>query len=133
LWCIRIDGSERMQLTDPGKLLAALPRWSPDGKQIIFRGRAVNSNWRVYLVSSSGGAFQELVPGATTGFDPTWTPDGKSFVLSLNDIGRAGKGLAVVDLETRKSATSPAANISFRPAFRPMVNTSPRSQRTPKP
>ena len=35
LWRSKLDGSEKVQLSSP-PLWAALPRWSPDGKQIAF-------------------------------------------------------------------------------------------------
>ena len=35
LWRSKVDGSERLQLTFP-PMRVFLPRWSPDGKQIVF-------------------------------------------------------------------------------------------------
>jgi Tol biopolymer transport system component len=119
LWRSRIDGGERMQLTDPGKVWAALPRWSPDAKQIVFMGRTVNANWRAYLISANGGSFQDLVPGAPAGLDPTWMPDGKSIVLTLNNLGPTGQGISVLDLESKKVRDLPGAEHLFSPRVSP--------------
>jgi Tol biopolymer transport system component/DNA-binding winged helix-turn-helix (wHTH) protein len=119
LWRSRVDGSERLQLTDPGKIWAGLPRWSPDGKQIAFMGRTVSSNWRVYLISANGGNFEDLVPTASAGLDPTWTPDGKSIVLSLAIAGPMGQGISIVDIATRKVTDVPGAENMFSPRVSP--------------
>ena len=114
-----MDGSERTQLTEPGKISVGLPRWSPDGTQIVFMGRTPNTNWRAYLISASGSSFEDLVPGASAGIDPGWTPDGKSIVLSLTNLGPTGKGISVVDLQTRKVSDLPGAERLFSPRVSP--------------
>src|SRR5882724_10593348 len=86
LWRSRVDGSERLQLTN-ASMRASLPRWSPDGQQIVFMGRTISTNWRAYLMSPSGGTPRDLIPWADAGFDPTWSPDGASIVLSLHNAG----------------------------------------------
>jgi Tol biopolymer transport system component len=48
LWRSKADGSERLQLTYP-PLRSALPRWSPDGKEIAFSARVPGEP---FLVSS---------------------------------------------------------------------------------
>ena len=121
LWRSKVDGSQRLQLTEPA-LQAALPRWSPDGKQILFMGRTVNTNWRAYLIPSDGGATHDLLPSATVGFDPTWSPDGRSVVLTLNDAGEShailsGPGVAIVDVQTRKISPLPHAEQLFSPRW----------------
>jgi Tol biopolymer transport system component/DNA-binding winged helix-turn-helix (wHTH) protein len=119
LWKSKLDGTERMQLTEPAKLLAGLPRWSPDGKQLVFMGRALNTNWRAYLISANGGAFQDLVPGSPAGIDPGWTPDGKSIVLSLDDMGATGRGISLVDLQSHKVSDVPGSEHLFSPRVSP--------------
>jgi Tol biopolymer transport system component/DNA-binding winged helix-turn-helix (wHTH) protein len=119
LWRSRVDGSERMQLTAPGTIFAGLPRWSPDGKQIVFMGRKLNANWRACLISADGGKFEELAPDAAAGVDPGWTPDGKSIVLSMNNLGASGRGISILDLETRKARNLPGAEEMFSPRVSP--------------
>src|SRR5579864_105761 len=123
LWRSKADGSQRLQLTEPA-LQAALPRWSPDGKQIVFMGQTMNTNWRAYLIASDGGATHDLLPSVTVGFDPTWSPDGRSVVLTLNEAGEShdivsGPGVAIVDVQTKKISPLPHAERFFSPRCSP--------------
>jgi hypothetical protein len=47
-----------------------LPRYSPDGTQIVFMGRLPNARWRIYLIPSDGGTPRQLLPGEGTEADP---------------------------------------------------------------
>lgn len=121
LWRSKLDGSDRLQLTNPGTMLAGLPRWSPDGKQIVFMGRTSERNWRAYLISYEGGAPQDLVPGARLGIDPNWSPDGNSIVLSLGnlDAGEVSRGITILNLETKQQRDLPGAENLFSPRWSP--------------
>ncbi len=119
LWRSKADGSERLQLTNASEMWASLPRWSPDGKQIVFMGRTINTNWRAYLVSPNGGTLRDLVPGAEAGFDPSWSPDGGSLVLSLHNAGRTPRGISILDLKTQKVSDLPGAENLFSPRWSP--------------
>src|SRR4029077_9853124 len=87
LWSSKIDGSDRIQLSDPGAMEAALPRWSPDGSQIVFMARMLNTDWRAYLVAANGQGLRELIPGAAAGFGPGGWPDGKKKGVAGGDWG----------------------------------------------
>jgi Tol biopolymer transport system component len=118
LWRSKVDGSERLQLTN-ASLRASMPRWSPDGKQIVFMGRTTNTNWHAYLISPCGGAPRDLIPGANAGFDPTWSPDGESIVLSLHNAGMTSRGISVLDLKTERVSDLPDAENLFSPRWSP--------------
>ena len=119
LWRSKADGSERLQLTDASEMRAALPRWSPDGKQIVFMGRTNNTNWRAYLVSPNGGVAQDLIPGSDAGFDPNWSPNGESIVLSLHNARSTSRGVSILDLKTKKVSDLPGAENLFSPRWSP--------------
>jgi Tol biopolymer transport system component len=119
LWRSKVDGSNRLQLTNSSTMWAALPRWSPDGRQIVFMGRTLNTSWRAYLVSPNGGAPQDLIPGAEAGFDPSWSPDGESVILSLHNAGVTHRGISILDLETKKVSDLPGAESLFSPRWSP--------------
>jgi Tol biopolymer transport system component/DNA-binding winged helix-turn-helix (wHTH) protein len=122
LWRSRVDGSERVQFNVEG-MEAGLPRWSPDGRQIVFMGATLKTGWRAYLISSDGTGLRELLPGAESGYDPGWSPDGKSIVLTLNPAGSGtpvqGPGIATVDSQTGKISLLPDAKQMFSPRWSP--------------
>jgi len=123
LWKSRPDGSERRPLTSEA-MIAGLPRWSPDGSQIVFMGRTSKSSWHAYLVSADGSGLHEMIPGAEAGYDPTWSPDGKSIALTLNDAGSPsslanGPGIGIFDLSTNKLSFLPDAKLLFSPRWSP--------------
>ena len=119
LWSSKIDGSDRIQLSDPGVMEAALPRWSPDGTQIVFMARTLNTDWRAYLVAAIGQGLRELIPGATAGFDPGWSPDGRSIVLSVGDLGAISNKISILDRETGKVSPVPGGENLFSPRWSP--------------
>ncbi|HZD32508.1 MAG TPA: protein kinase, partial [Candidatus Angelobacter sp.] len=83
LWRSKADGSERMQLTYP-PMYPMLPRWSPDGKHIVFFEFERNSKpARIYEISPEGGTPRELIPSDTgQEVDPNWSPDGSKVVFA---------------------------------------------------
>lgn len=115
LWRSKVDGSERLQLTNGSEMQAFLPRWSPDGKQIVFMGGTPKSNWRAYLIDANGGAPRDVVPGAEVGYDPSWSPDGGSIALSLHNL----RGISIVDLKTGTISDLPEAENLFSPRWSP--------------
>lgn len=72
IFSANMDGSEEIQLT---KLKGATyPRWSPDGKKIVFvRWDRLTRNRAIWTIPSNGGEEKRL----TTGEFPVWSPDGK--------------------------------------------------------
>jgi Tol biopolymer transport system component/DNA-binding winged helix-turn-helix (wHTH) protein len=123
LWRSRVAGSERAELTF-APMEAALPRWSPDGKQIAFMGHTPNTGWRAYVIGSDGNGLRELIPGAEAGYDPGWSPDGKSVVLTLNASGAGGilpegPGIAIVEIDSGNISLLPGGKQFFSPRWSP--------------
>jgi Tol biopolymer transport system component/DNA-binding winged helix-turn-helix (wHTH) protein len=115
LWRSNVDGSERLQLTNGSEMQAFLPRWSPDGKQIVFMGGTPRSNWRAYLIDANGGTPRDVVPEAEAGYDPSWSPDGGYIVVTLHNL----RGISIVDLKTGKISDLPGAENLFSPRWSP--------------
>ena len=124
LWQSRIDGSERRQLTYP-PMVAAMPRWSPDGKRIAFVARSLGKGQKVFLVPADGGAAEEVLPDDLHDEDdPVWSPDGRSLVLAFYPRGvtsaRAEDYYVVqYDLQTKKVSPLPGGQQMFAPRWSP--------------
>jgi Tol biopolymer transport system component len=117
LWRSRVDGSERLQLTN-APLFAILPRWSPDGKQIVFTGAQYGKPSKILLVSAQGGAIQELLSENLSEMDPTWAPDGKRIAFGRLAFAD-NKDIEVLDLQTHQVSVLPGSQAIYSPRWSP--------------
>src|SRR5437899_6521628 len=87
VWVAAADGSDAPRAFTSGPQDAS-PRWSPDGKWIVFT-RATEKEGKpqpaqLYLIPSAGGearALTDLPKGAGT---PEWSPDGATIAFTSN-------------------------------------------------
>jgi len=101
LWRSRIDGSQKLQLTSNVPRVAAQPRWSPDGKQIVFFGwnSMDTGTSALYVISADGGTPRPLAVAQFSAVFPSWMPDGNSVLFSDSQPGLSST-IKVVDLKT---------------------------------
>ena len=120
LWRSRVDGSERMQLTD-WPTFATLPRWSPDGSQIAFVGTSFGKPWKIYAVSANGGTPKELLPQDREESDVTWSPDGKRVAFGRPSYGMelGTQDIQTYDLTTHQTSSVPGSHGLFSPRWSP--------------
>ncbi len=122
LWRSRIDGSEKRQLTLPPMRVGG-PRWSPDGKLIVFRGFTRSEKRKTdnspaggtYVVGADGGAPSLLLAGDEGAADPTWSPDGDSVAYH----SKTHHELRILDTHTMKSTKVPGSEGLFSPRWSP--------------
>jgi Tol biopolymer transport system component len=121
LWRAAADGSQRLQLTLP-PMIARVPHWSPDGKQIAFFGGPMNTPTRIYTVPFESGAIHQVTHGeAGIGGDAffSWSPDGRSIVFGVNGPAAPGEGLHRLDLKTDTVSSLPGSDDLFDPHCSP--------------
>ena len=118
LWKSKLDGSQRLQLSYP-PLSALLPRWSPDGSQIVFYGLSPPQKSKLYTVSADGGTPRELMPEESGDqYDPSWSPDGTKIVFGGPPSDRS-VSIRVLDLKTHQISTLPGSTGLYSPRWSP--------------
>ncbi len=120
LWKMKLDGSERLQLTFP-PTQAYLARWSPDGKQIAFWAKGPTKSSTIQLISADGGNPQEIFSASLA--DPGWSADGSTLVFSNRESVEAEKrgsfSIQFMDLKTRKVTTLAGSDGFYSPRWSP--------------
>ena len=117
LWRSRVDGAQKQQLTFP-PFQVVRPRWSPDGTRIAFTDVRPGKTYKVYVISSDGGAPQEIFAGDThPEIDPSWSPDGDS-ILFGGSVGEP-RGILRIDLKSKAVSTLPGSEGLFSPQLSP--------------
>jgi eukaryotic-like serine/threonine-protein kinase len=120
LWRSKLDGSERLQLTYP-PMYPVLPRWSPDGKKIVFFEFAVSADKpaRIYEVFAEGGSPRQLMPDdPRQQLDPNWSPDGTKIVFS-NESNDPSSAIHVLDVGSRQVSDLPDSKGLYSPRWSP--------------
>jgi dipeptidyl aminopeptidase/acylaminoacyl peptidase len=124
LWRSRTDQTERVQLTQPSANSAAvLPRWSPDGTQVLYSVTAAGQLTRTYLVPAGGGRPEELSAGPNQVLtDPNWSADGKRICYCGDHLtGRPSNApnIHILDLASRTVSDVPGSEEFFSPRWSP--------------
>ena len=114
----KIDGSQKLQLVFP-PMVAYLPRWSPDGKQITFFGHPPGEHFQIYVIPAEGGSPELLYHDDTNLADPVWSPDGKSLAFGENSLNNQGSAVYVLDLKTRSATKLPGSDGLYSPRWSP--------------
>jgi len=122
LWRSAIDGSDPVQLTF-APIVAALPRWSPDGTQIAFFAWTASETPRIHLIPATGGTPRRATSGATPEADPCWSPDGKRLLfgtaLGFDTADSPTMVLRILDLGTGQVSVVPESKGLFSPRWSP--------------
>ena len=121
LWRSRIDGTERLQLTSP-PVIPIVPRWSPDGAQIVYTDAQHGRPWRNLLVSTQGGPATEMYPENDYQVDPTWSPDGHQIAYGRTPwipYSTSVTDIRIFDLATKKVTVVPGSQDLFGPRWSP--------------
>ena len=119
LWRSKVDGTERLQLTFP-PMVSAVPRWSPDSKQIAFAGAEPGQPWGIYVISADGGTPQAAVPQEPNRTDPGWLPDGNSLIYGDSFVSEAAiTGIHWLDLRTHQASLLPGSAGLWSPRVSP--------------
>ena len=79
LWIINAQGEGKYRLFPPA-LVARQPRWSPDGRKIVFTSRR-DGNQEIYVGNADGSGVTRLTNSPGASHSAAWSPDGSRIVF----------------------------------------------------
>lgn len=81
LWLVPTDKGEPRQFTSPGAgKKDKNPRWSPDGKRILFESNR-SGDYQIWTIALDGGEAHKLTDIASEANNALWSPDGKTIAF----------------------------------------------------
>ncbi|HOT02503.1 MAG TPA: S9 family peptidase, partial [Acidobacteriota bacterium] len=85
---VNLDGTGLRRLTASDKS-DSTPRWSPDGKTLLFVSTR-SDGAQLWLLPADGGEPRQLTRFSTGAADPVWTPDGQSVIFTSEIFPECG-------------------------------------------
>ncbi|GAA1552419.1 amidohydrolase family protein [Kribbella hippodromi] len=98
IWVLPAAGGTARRLTDDLQD-ATRPRWSPDGRSIVFQSYR-DGNFHLWTIRPDGSGLRQLTTGRYDHREPHVTPDGRSIVFSSDRGGNGSYGIHRLDLAT---------------------------------
>jgi Tol biopolymer transport system component len=83
-------------LTATGKYSA--PKWSPDGKHILYLTWSEENSYDVYMMKKDGMNKKAIIASPASETSVEWSPDGEKIVFVSREVGHSE--IYVMDLET---------------------------------
>jgi len=99
LFTLPIAGGRATPLTS-GMAVDAQPRYSPDGKRIVFLSDR-DGETNVWIINSDGSSPVQLTHTETMNVSyvsPEWSPDGNSILVSRGEKGAVSPGLVIYEI-----------------------------------
>jgi len=87
IFVVKQDGTGLRQLTDD-IYKDREPRWSPDGKRIVFYSDRTGK-WEVWMINADGSGLKQITYAQERAVYPVWAPDGTRLAYDDGGTGRA--------------------------------------------
>jgi Tol biopolymer transport system component len=88
LWIANRDGSDPTPLTDATGRAQGVPRWSPDGRWILYGAQRDDGHRDVSVIGAAGGSARRVTIDAFGGNQGSWSRDGKWIYFGSTRTGR---------------------------------------------
>jgi Tol biopolymer transport system component/cytosine/adenosine deaminase-related metal-dependent hydrolase len=98
IWVTPAAGGVSRRLTDDLQD-ATRPRWSPDGRRIVFQSYR-DGNFHLWSINADGSGLRQLTTGRYDHREPHYTPDGRYVVFSSDRGGNGSYGIHRLELST---------------------------------
>ena len=118
LWRSRVDGSEKLQLTSSNAPAVFLPRWSPDGKTILYFSIGNGQHVTVYEIPFDGGNPRPVPIKGFDPWDPNWAPDGSKILFGGSASNPSGS-IHLFDIASGQIDTLPGSTGFYSPRWSP--------------
>lgn len=89
IWMQPVGGGPAIQLTS-GNSESVFPRFSPNGKEIVYNSRVGGSADLWVRPATAGGNARQLLGGAPADLNPDWSPDGNWIAFQSNRSAGGG-------------------------------------------
>ena len=111
LWSLPATGGGAVPLTPAGEQ-ARNPRFSPDGRQVVYQRRS-GAQWDLWLLDMTTGEQRPLITSASDEREPDFTRDGSAVVFASDRTGHYCLWSITLDGGVETQLTEEAGTASF--------------------